>query len=97
MPNYEIKLDERERQAFGSILEALKGGFSGRCPGENNDLSLAAHTGYCERMCAKLFPSTLQTYNNMTTFVYCPCTRLSTSYKIKIVTKLLQYNGVKGV
>lgn len=90
MKAHEIKLTEREVQVFEEILGSLKGGYTGRCPGEGSNVSMAVHSGYCRKMCAKLFPSLSIMASGKV--VPCPCTWLSKPHKIRVVTRLLEFN-----
>jgi len=98
MKAYEMKLNKREIGAFKSILTELKTGVSARCPHHEGDVYDAQLSSYCQKMCAKLFPSLTEQGNLRSPYslhIFCPCTTLSRAHKIKVVRKLLTHNNVK--
>ncbi len=88
---WEITLTQREVSAFQTILKQLKKGDFARCPYLDSEPWRATTTGYCRSMCAKLFP-TLDTPGE----ICCPCGNISTVHKIRVVRKLLKFNGIQG-
>lgn len=99
MKQWEIKLTEEEVEIFEEILSDLRKDLMATCPysihtlNRGNTLSQAHSSGYCFKMCGNLFPSLVVMFRKRDIRTLpCPCLNISTSYKVKIVSKLLKYN-----
>ena len=87
--SWEMKLGDVCLNRFEEILRDMKAKIGIFCPYPDGAVA-ATNDEICNDLCGELFPSLAKENPRL---VKCPCSSISYPHKIKVVTKLLKFNG----